>query len=82
MFVSKFPTGAKALFWAALIAGSIDAAFAVPPTHPQQPKVFAPACAVRPRCAENACLRMGRCSVGSHTQPMGCLIYSCKHSAR
>jgi hypothetical protein len=79
MFVSKFLAGAKVLFWAALIVSSIDAAFAAPPTPQQQPKVFTPACAVRPRCGDNACLRMGRCSVGSHTQPMGCLIYSCKH---
>ena len=79
MFTSDFLTGARGLCWAALMACSIDAAFAAPPTHPQQPKVFAPACAMRPRCAENTCLRMGRCSVGSHTHPMGCLIYSCKH---
>ncbi len=60
----------------------VSPAGATPPSQPQQPRVFAPNCAIRPRCVENICLRMGRCSVGSHTQQAGCLLYACKHGAR
>ena len=45
-------------------------------TQPQ-PRVFAPHCATRPRCAANVCARMGRCSVGKNLVPAGCLIYVC-----
>ncbi len=79
---------AGAILCGTVILGSlplVSPARAAPPTlpqHPQQPHVFAPNCAARPRCVENICLRMGRCSLGSHTQPMGCLFYACKHGAR
>lgn len=75
---------AKALFCGAILASTIaamEAAQAAPPVQAQHPHIFTPNCAARPRCVENICLRMGRCSFGSHTQAMGCLIYACKHSA-
>jgi hypothetical protein len=66
----------KAALCAAIVVGAGTARAA-----PQQPRIFTPSCAAPPRCADHICLRMGRCSLGSHAQPMGCLIYSCKHGA-
>ncbi len=70
----------KAALCAALIAGAGSAYSA--PAAPQKPRIFTPSCAAPPACAGHQCLRMGRCSLGSHTQPMGCLIYACKPGAR
>ncbi len=70
----------KAALCAALIAGAGPAYSA--PAAPQKPRIFTPGCAAPARCAEHTCLRMGRCALGSHTQPMGCLIYACKHGGR
>ncbi len=71
----------KALLCASVIAGT-GAADSAPPAHSPQPRIFTPSCAAPPRCAGHTCLRMGRCALGSHTQPMGCLIYACKPGAR
>ena len=69
---------AVACAWLAAFAG---AAYAGPPAQ-RHPHIFTPSCAAPPRCAGHTCLRMGRCALGSHTQPMGCLIYACKPGAR
>ena len=54
-----------------------QAAQALPPAQ-AQPRIFTLACAAPPRCVQHLCLRMGRCSIGSHTQGMGCLLYACR----
>jgi hypothetical protein len=62
---------------AAFGCASLDA-FAAPLKPLAAPNVFAPACAIPPRCAGvAACLRNGRCKQGQ--QPVaGCLLYTCK----
>ena len=71
---------AKAVACAWLVACA-GAALAGPPAQ-QHPRIFTPACAAPPRCAPATCQRMGRCALGSHVQPMGCLIYACKLGGR
>ncbi len=82
--MSKLPKNIAKVLVSAMPAAFLllgqETALAVSPTQPQQPRIFTPNCAAPPRCIEHLCLRMGRCSFGSHTQAMGCLIYACKHS--
>ena len=73
-------TIAKTVAFAAIAAcaGTAHAA----PAAPRQPRIFTPACAAPPRCAQASCLRMGRRAPGCHIPPMGCLIYACKPGGR
>jgi hypothetical protein len=76
---------AKISLCATAIAGSLLAAgmaAAAPQTQAQQPRVFAPHCAARPRCVSNVCARSGRCLLGNHVVMSGCLIYTCTRGTR
>ncbi len=70
---------------AAIIAGiALNATMSCAgPLRPQpQPPVFAPNCAVRPRCIVNTCMRSGRCKLGGQIQAVGCLFYACGSAPR
>jgi len=75
----------KPVACAAIIAASglyPDASGAAPIKPQPQSQVFAPACAVRPRCVVNICVRSGRCSRAGRVQVVGCLLYACQRAPR
>ncbi|MGO9171301.1 MAG: hypothetical protein ACLP7P_04970 [Rhodomicrobium sp.] len=62
---------------AACAPAGLETAQAAQTVQPR-PRVFAPNCAIRPRCPVNVCARTGRCLLGNHSVITGCLIYFCQ----
>ncbi len=82
--MNKRLTYASCILLTAMLAGSVSlwtASYAASNVQ-SPPKIVAPACAVRPACASNICLRNGRCTAGSTIQASGCLVYTCRITAR